>query len=186
MIIPHPGPVVPKGSRDPLPRNWRELESQAGSLPEKFRKIRDGIYASAIVWAHQVPLLGREYGIHDLVVLLPVEWLDSLMDDPGVRIHHYSTDSRRELHNLDRVLEITDGIHAIDGPVLVCCRRGETRTGMILGAYLIRSGMSSVAAYFTLRPFGFQVGAPYDVLWRYRNLPLFEDVHPRVQREPSC
>jgi protein tyrosine/serine phosphatase len=133
----------PNEKQDPLPRNWREIELNASFLPLNFDVVEDSrLYRSGIIWAKQIPILQEIFDIKHIISLVPGDWLESYYDSLDITIHQFPFFQRREL-TFERVKGIVNVINSLDGPALVHCLKGATRTGQVIAGYEVINGLKT-------------------------------------------
>ncbi|HLD12545.1 MAG TPA: hypothetical protein VJB87_03030 [Candidatus Nanoarchaeia archaeon] len=141
MLIRYHEPIgEPWKAVDPVPQNVVELDKTAPLLPKNFNCVDYKLFRSGLVFPSQVHHLRGTYGIQHIVSLVPGDWLSSWFDDASVTIHQFPFHRRREM-TPSHVNNIVKTIAGLEGRVLVHCKKGETRTGMVCAAYRMQRGV---------------------------------------------
>lgn len=130
----------PWEGKDVVPKNVEELDKVAPLLPVRFSRVDEKLFRSGLVFPSQITHLRDQYDVRHIVSLLPGDWLSSWYDNPSVTIHHFPLYRRREF-TPDRVKNVVATIDGLEGRVLVFCKKGLTRTGMVVAAHRIKNNM---------------------------------------------
>jgi len=141
---------------DPLPKNWKVIADNSGDMPERFGVVEQGrFYRSAMIWSHHISKLQKDYGIEHIVSLVDGDWLSNWYDDSGITIHQFPI-LRRRAFTKERVRDVVEAINSLDGPAIVHCLKGVTRTGMVSAAYQVLNGYKG------------NLRALFDYVWKSR------------------
>lgn len=114
------------------------------------------IYRSAQPTAPQFACLKDKFGLRS-VVKLNTRWpgdggSDSL--PPGVELYHHPWWPAGPVTH-EAVEETLDDLVGADKPVLIHCAHGEDRTGLLVGLWRLRNGVSASSAWGEMIAYGF-------------------------------
>ena len=158
----------PEEKQDSFPENNNNLVVKANKKPKNFGVVEESkLYRSAIIWPHQARKLQEDYGIQHIITLIDGDWLQEFYDDEEITIHQFPLLQRREL-TFGRVTNIVDVINSLDGPAIVCCLKGKTRTGMVCAGYrLINDQKDHLGSIIETIKFGNLNISSFREMWRY-------------------